>query len=73
MASPLGKRQPNAFGTGAAHMGPALRTNAFKKQKSLPKSWWEGPEEEFGERAEAERPRLMRVESPLVADKWGCE
>lgn len=73
MASPLGKRQANAFGTGAAHLGPALRTNAYKKPKAT-KSWWEGlAEDEFAERAAAERPRLMRVESPPVADKWGCE
>lgn len=73
MASPLGKRQANAFGTGAAHLGPASRTNAFKKPKSLPFSWWEVPEEKFAEAAAAERARLMNVESPPIGDKWGCE
>ena len=73
MASPLGKRQANAFGTGAAHLGPALRTNAFKKPKALARSWWEGPEETFAARAAAERPRLTNIESAPALDKYGGE
>jgi len=73
MASPLGKRQANAFGTGAAHLGPALRTNAFKKPKALARSWWEGPDETFAERAAAERARLANVDSAPKIDNYGSE
>lgn len=74
MASPLGKRQANAFGTGVAHLGGSgLRSHALKKRKSLPRSWWEVPEEKFAEAAAAERARLTNVESPPAMDKWGLE
>lgn len=71
MSDVLGKRQPNAFGTGTAFTGKApLRSTAGRKPKSTDRSWWAVAEADFADVAAAERERLANIESPPVRDKW---